>query len=66
MAGTAFEMQRERVADAGSYRGGVSAPSKDDQGTEWLEQGELEQGRRRRGQRDMEAFQALEVLLIPS
>lgn len=54
------------MADAGSYRGDVSAPSKDDQGTEWLEQGELEQGRRRQGQRDMEAVQALEGLLIPS
>lgn len=40
--GLASETQRECLADAGAYGGDVSAHSKDDQGTEWLEQGELE------------------------
>lgn len=46
-AGLAFDTRRERVADARFCSGVVSTHSReDDQGIEWLEQGELQQGRR--------------------
>lgn len=40
--GLAAETRRERLANAGAYGRDASAHSKDDQGTEWLEQGGLE------------------------